>query len=185
MKKSYLALFIAAILFGAASVGVAETYNFGNTDSTLLFQRIFNPTSGHDHDGSNSKLVANLAASVTVGTAVGRPLLHGTTVVITAGATPALTVPAGVNFIATDTITTDNQDQTITFSSGGTLGQVVTLIFTTDTGGSADEVITLHTTLTNTTGTLTLANLTAGVYTVTLKSDGTVWQEISRTGAQT
>lgn len=109
--------------------------------------------------------------------------VHAATVVITAGTTPTLTVPVGVDFIATDTITTDNQDQTITFSSGGTLGQKCYMLFQTDSGGSADEVITLHTTLTNTTGTLTLANLTAGRYSIVLQSDGTVWNEISRTAA--
>jgi hypothetical protein len=113
----------------------------------------------------------------------GSVVVHAATVVITAGATPTLTVPVGVNFIATDTITTDNQDQTITFSSGGTLGQIAFLVFQTDAAGAADEVITFQTTLTNTTGTLTLANLAAGRYTVTLQSDGTVWNEIARTAA--
>lgn len=117
--------------------------------------------------------------------AAGTVRLTGATVVITAGTTPTLTVPLAVDFIATDTITTDNQDQTITFSSGGSLGQQCTLIFQTDSGGSNDEVITLHTTLTNTTGTLTLANLTANRYVLRLVSDGTVWNEVSRTGAQT
>lgn len=115
--------------------------------------------------------------------AAGTFELKGTTVVITAGASPTLTVPVGVNFLATDTITTDNQDQTITFSSGGSAGQRCTLLFQTDSGGSGDEVITLHTTLTNTTGTLTLANLTAGRYSLELVSDGTVWNETNRTGA--
>ncbi len=113
--------------------------------------------------------------------AAGTVELKGVTVVITAGTTPTLTVPVGVNFIATDTITTDNQDQTITFSSGGTLGQTCSIVFQTDSGGSADEVITFHTTLTNTSGTLTLANLTAGRYVVNFQSDGTVFNETSRT----
>lgn len=111
--------------------------------------------------------------------------VKGTTVVITAGTTPTLTIPVGVDFIATDTIITDNQDQTITFSSGGTVGQECQIVFQTDSGGSNDEVITFQTTLTNTTGTLTLANLTANRYVINFKSDGTVWNEVSRTGAQT
>lgn len=122
--------------------------------------------------------------TVTVPTtagATGTVDLRGATVVITAGASPTLTVPLSVNFIATDTITTDNQDQTITFSSGGSIGQIASVIFTTDSGGSNDEVITFQTTLTNTTGTITLANLTAQRYVVTLQSDGTVWNEIART----
>lgn len=117
--------------------------------------------------------------------AAGTLQAQGATVVITAGATPTLTVPLAVNFIATDTIVTDNQDQTITFSSGGTLGQTCTLVFITDAAGANDEVITLHTTLTNTTGTLTLANLSSNRYVIRLQSDGTVWNEVSRTGAQT
>lgn len=117
--------------------------------------------------------------------AAGTVRLTGATVVITAGTTPTLTVPLAVDFLATDTITTDNQDQTITFSSGGSLGQQCTIIFQTDSGGSNDEVITFHTTLTNTAGTLTLANLTANQYVVRLVSDGTIWHEVSRTGAQT
>lgn len=117
--------------------------------------------------------------------AAGTVALNGATVVITAGASPTLTVPLGVNFIATDTITTDNQDQTITFSSGGSVGQVGTVIFQTDSGGSNDEIMTFQTTLTNTTGTLTLANLTANRYSIRFQSDGTVWNEVSRTGAQT
>ena len=115
--------------------------------------------------------------------AAGTVELKSTTVVITAGATPTLTVPVGVNFIATDTITTDNQDQTITFSAGGAVGQVCTIVFQTDSGGSGDEVITFQTTLTNSAGTLTLANLTAGRYSVTFQSDGTVWNEVSRSAA--
>ncbi|MBU1082699.1 MAG: hypothetical protein KKB59_19595, partial [Spirochaetes bacterium] len=79
---------------------------------------------------------------------------------------------------------TDNQDQTLTFSGGGAAGDRVTIIFVTDTGGSGDEVITFQTTLANTTGTLTLADLTAGRYVIEFVSDGTVWNEVSRTGAQ-
>ena len=117
--------------------------------------------------------------------ATGTFNLGGATVVITAGASPTLTIPLAVNFIATDTIITDNQDQTITFSSGGTLGQQATIIFITDAAGAADEVITFQTTLVNSTGTLTLANLVSNRYSVRFQSDGTVWNEVSRTGAQT
>jgi len=115
--------------------------------------------------------------------AAGTVRLSGATVVITAGATPTLTVPLGVDFIATLTIVTDNQDTTITFSSGGSLGQIARVLLITDTGGAGDEVATFQTTLTNTTGTLTLANLTAGRYVVSFVSDGTVFNEVSRTAA--
>lgn len=125
-----------------------------------------------------------LTVPATAG-ATGTLQAQGATVVITAGTTPTLTVPLAVNFIATDTIVTDNQDQTITFSSGGSVGQTCTVVFQTDSGGSNDEVITFQTTLANTTGTLTLANLTANRYVIRFQSDGTVWNEVSRTGAQT
>lgn len=121
--------------------------------------------------------------TISLPNGTGSVEVHAATVVITAGASPTLTVPVGVDFIATDTITTDNQDQTITFSSGGTLGQKAYLLFQTDSGGSGDEVITFETTLVNSAGTLTLANLTAGRYSVVFQSDGTVWNEISRTAA--
>lgn len=116
--------------------------------------------------------------------AAGTVRLRGATVVITAGASPTLTVPLAVDFIATDTIVTDNQDQTINASSGGTLGQRLTMIFTTDSGGSADEVITFGTNFLST-GTLTLANLTADRYNVVFESDGTVFTEVARTIVQT
>lgn len=116
--------------------------------------------------------------------AAGTVALKGATVAITPGTTPTLTVPLGVDFIATDTIVTDNQDQTIGASSGGSLGQRCTIIFTTDTGGSGDEVITFGTNFLST-GTLTLANLTADRYNVTFISDGTVFTEVSRTAVQT
>jgi hypothetical protein len=120
--------------------------------------------------------------TVTLPSRTGTVSLQTGTVAITAGATPALTVGVGTQ-LYTDTITTDNQDQTITFSAGGTVGDRITIIFITDTGGSGDEVITFETTLVNSAGTLTLANLTAGRYAVTFVSDGTVWNEVSRTAA--
>lgn len=121
--------------------------------------------------------------TVTLPSVTGTVMLTGAATVITAGATPTITVTKG-NQLFTDTITTDNQDQTLTFSAGGAAGDRVTIIFITDTGGSADEVITFQTTLANTTGTLTLADLTAGRYVIEFVSDGTVWNEVSRTGAQ-
>lgn len=121
--------------------------------------------------------------TITFPDATGTVALNGPTVVITAGATPTLTVTPGLNTTYTDTITTDNQDQTITFSGAGLNRDIVRIIFITDTGGSGDEVITFQTTLTNSAGTLTLANLTAGRYVVTFQSDGTVWNEVSRTAA--
>ena len=121
--------------------------------------------------------------TVTLPAVTGTVMLTGAATAITAGATPTITVTKG-NQLFTDTITTDNQDQTLTFSGGGAAGDRVTIIFITDTGGSADEVITFQTTLVNSTGTLTLDNLEAGRYVIEFVSDGTVWNEVSRTGAQ-
>jgi hypothetical protein len=102
---------------------------------------------------------------------------------LTPGTTVTLTVKPG-HAIFTDTITTDNQDQTINASGAGSAGDRMTIIFTTDTGGSGDEVITFGTNMLST-GTLTLANLTADVYVVNFASNGTTWVETGRTAVQT
>lgn len=120
--------------------------------------------------------------TVTVPDKTGQVQLASAASVITAGATPTLTV--GLSNLYTDTITTDDQNQTITFSGGGTAGDMITIIFQTDSGGSLDEIITFETTLVNSAGTLTLANATAQRYTVTFISDGTVWNEVARTTIQ-
>ena len=125
----------------------------------------------------------NSDQTITIPDRTGQLLLATTASVITAGATPTLTT--GLSNVYTDTIVTDNQDQTITFSGGGVSGDEITIIFITDAAGANDEVITFQTTLTNTTGTLTLANLASNRYTIRFISDGTVWNEVSRTGAQT
>lgn len=107
---------------------------------------------------------------------------NGAATALTAGTTVTLTVVAG-NALFTDTITTDNQDQTINASGGGSAGDRMTIIFITDTGGSADEVITFGTNI-RSTGTLTLADGTAERYLVSFVSDGTKWNEVSRTAKQ-
>lgn len=121
--------------------------------------------------------------TVTVPDQTGTVMLAGAATVITAGASPTLTVAPG-NRLYTDTITTDNQDQTITFSAAGAAGDTVTVIFVTDGAGSNDEVITFHSTLCRSTGTLTLANAAASRYVVRFMSDGSKWNEISRTAVQ-
>jgi len=109
-------------------------------------------------------------------------LSSGTTA-LTPGTTVTLTVQPG-HAVFTDTITTDNEDQTINASGAGAAGDEMTIIFVTDTSGSGDEVITFGTNILST-GTLTLANLEADVYSATFKSDGTQWVETSRTAVQT
>ncbi|MFA5936805.1 MAG: hypothetical protein WC822_02910 [Candidatus Paceibacterota bacterium] len=120
--------------------------------------------------------------TVTIPNVTGQVQVASACTALTPGTAVTLTINTSNCY--TDTITTDNEDQTITFSAGGTAGTMITVIFITDTGGSGDEVITFHTTLANTVGTLTLANGTATRYTITFMSDGTVWNEIARTAVQ-
>jgi len=126
---------------------------------------------------------ASSSKTVTLPAVTGTVMLGSPAVVITAGATPTLTVYKG-NTLYTDTITTDNQDQTITASAGGTAGDRITIIFVSDTGGSGEEVITFHGTLMRSTGTLTIANGTATRQVIEFVSDGTKWNEVSRTAVQ-
>ena len=120
--------------------------------------------------------------TITFPAVTGQVMLGSAATILTPGAAVTLTIGDG-NQTFTDTITTDNQDQTITFSGAGSAGDRITIIFTTDTGGTGDEVITFETTLTQSAGTLTLANLTAGQYVISFISNGSVWIETSRTAA--
>jgi len=120
--------------------------------------------------------------TITIPDKSGQVQLASAASALTPGAAVTLTV--GLSNLYTDTITTDNQDQTITFSGGGTAGDVLTILFITDTGGSGDEVITFHGTLVSSTGTLTLANGTAKPYTISFISNGSHWYETARTGVQ-
>lgn len=120
--------------------------------------------------------------TVTIPNQTGTVMLAGAATAITAGATPTITVLPGYQLL-TDTIITDNQDQTIGVSGTGSAGDMMTIIFVTDTGGSNDEIITFGTNI-RSIGTLTLANATANRYTVTFISDGTKWNEVARTAIQ-
>jgi hypothetical protein len=126
---------------------------------------------------------AGADATVTIPATTGTVKPRAATTALTADTAVTLTVVNNSVKLYTDTITTDNQDQTITFSGAGIVGDIVEILFITDAAGSADEVITFHTTLTNSAGTLTLANLASGRYKVVFESDGTVWNEVSRTAA--
>jgi hypothetical protein len=99
---------------------------------------------------------------------------------LTPGAAVALTV--GTSTLFSDTVT-DNEDQTITFSGAGAVGDEITIVFIT--AGTADEVITFHATLVSSTGTLTLGTSAGKYYVVKFISDGTHWYEVSRTAVQT
>ena len=107
------------------------------------------------------------------------------TTVITANTTATITVVPGTDTLYTYTIDTDDENCTLTFSAGGTAGDIATIIFDAAAASGQDEIMTFHTTLANTTGTLTLADGANERYVITFISDGTVWNETSRTGAQT
>ena len=206
MKKIMLAFVVITALFTASAS--AEVYNFGQGDLWQQLKHAFDATDGHDHDGTNAKKVVALANSVevegatandyettvsftdptadrtvTVPDQTGTVHLSSAVTALTAGASVTLTVAPG-NRAYSDTITTDNQDQTITFSGAGTAGDRTTIIFVTDAAGSGDEVITFHSTLCRSTGTLTLANAASSRYVVEFVSDGSKWNEVSRTAVQ-
>lgn len=128
-------------------------------------------------------LSTNLSASRSGGvyTITADPLA-GAVTALTPGAAVTLTVGTGRRMF-TDTITTDNQDQTINASGTGTAGDEMRIIFITDAAGSADEVITFGTNF-RSTATLTLANAASSRYVVSFVSDGTKWTEVSRTAVQ-
>jgi hypothetical protein len=122
------------------------------------------------------------ARTITLPDKSGTVKLASAAVPLTPGAAVTLTV--GQGNLYTDTIVTDNEDQTITFSGAGTAGDVITILFITDAAGSGDEVITFHSALVSSTGTLTLANGVSQAYTVTFISNGSKWYEIARTAVQ-
>lgn len=180
----------AATVTGATLLNGATTLGDNIADITTFTGKIAGATP-MSFDGNTADGVYTIFAitdptssskTITFPAQTGTIMLTGAATALTAGAAVTLTVGTG-NQLFTDTITTDNEDQTITFSGAGSAGDRITIIFITDTGGSGDEVITFETTLVNSEGTLTLANLTAGRYVVTFVSDGAAWNEVSRTAA--
>lgn len=117
--------------------------------------------------------------TVTIPNKTGQVQMASAASALTPGAAVTLTV--GLSNIYTVT-PTDNEDETITFSGAGTAGDEITVIITTT--GTADEVLTFHTTLANTTGTLTVGTTAARYYTIRFISNGSAWFEVSRTGEQ-
>lgn len=126
---------------------------------------------------------ASSSKTVTLPAVTGTIKLTGAAVALTPSSAVTLTVAKGTT-LYTDTITTDNEDQTITFSGAGAAGDEVTIIFATD-GGAGDEVITFHGTLVSSTGTLTLAGTASRFYSIRFISNGSHWYEVSRTAIQT
>jgi len=173
MKKySMVFTLIAAMLFSVPAFAYIEMEEGGSKEGRVS---TLNVSTGLDHSRSGGVGTLTIDSTVHASEAVSA---------MTASATPTLTVQPGRS-VHTMTITTDNQDQTITASGAGSAGDEMTIIFTTDAAGSGDEVITFHSTLMKSTGTLTLANLAADIYTVTFVSTGTQWVEKCRTAVQT
>ena len=173
--------------FAVASAFLGSTLTTNNVEAAnsvwaISNSLVFEGATADDYEGTLAPADVTADRTWTLPNKTGTIHNSGTATALTAGAAVTLTVVPGKH-VFTDTITTDNEDQTITFSAGGSAGDVATIVFITDTGGSADETITFQTTLTNSAGTLTLANLTAGRYVVSFVSDGTVWNEVSRTAA--
>lgn len=98
------------------------------------------------------------------------------------GASNAATLNVGLSDCYTFTVT-DNEDTAITFSSAGTFGDEIMILF--KTAGTGDEAITFHATLVSSAGTLTLGTTANHYMMIRFWSNGTHWFEISRTGDQT
>jgi hypothetical protein len=124
---------------------------------------------------------ASSSKTVTIPAVTGTVKLTGAAVALTPGAGVTLTVAKGTT-VYTDT-PTDNEDQTITFSGAGSAGDEATIIFTST--GTGDEVITFHSTLCSSTGTLTVGTTAAHYMVMRFISDGSKWHEVSRTADQT
>ena len=121
-------------------------------------------------------------ATITLPTKTGTLHGSGAVVALTPGATPTLTVVAGRQVFTYQPA--DNTDATFNASAGGSAGDEMVFIFTTDAAGSGDEVMTFGTNMYST-GTLTMANLAADIYVVSFTSNGTAWVETARTIVQT
>lgn len=140
---------------------------------------------GSSADGFETSLVpTNVGADATITLPTITGTLHGSgaAVALTPGATPTLTVVAGRQVFTYQPA--DNTDATFNASAGGSAGDTMTFIFTTDAAGSGDEVMTFGTNMYST-GTLTMANLAADIYVVSFVSNGTAWVETGRTAVQT
>lgn len=189
-----LTTFAAATVTGATLTNGAVTLGNAITDVVTVTGKIAGATP-LSFDGSTADTVYTILAitdpqssskTVTLPSITSSISLEtATTTVITADTTATITIIAGVDAFYTYTIDTDNEDCTLTFSAGGTVGDRLTIMFITDASTGADEVMTFHATLSNTEGTLTLAAVSQDRYVITFISDGSVWNEVSRTAVLT
>lgn len=169
----------------AAFVGTTLTTN--NVDAANSVWGVSNSLvfEGATADGFETTLAptdVGADATITLPTKTGTLHGSGAVVALTPGATPTLTVVAGRQVFTYQPA--DNTDATFNASGAGSAGDVMTFIFTTDAAGSGDEVMTFGTNMIST-GTLTMANLAADVYTVSFVSNGSTWIETGRTAVQT
>lgn len=66
MKRYILWALLAVVLIATPVFARGPYQNFGETDTNSALNRAFDPTAGHDHDGTNSKLVsAALSGTLT------------------------------------------------------------------------------------------------------------------------
>ena len=181
MKKMLVFTLIAAFaLFNVPVVNAGTLYDDGEIviDSTNLYPK----TDGGSTLGKSGNEFADIFTdSITLAGEAKTGWGTAVKVALTADTTATITVVPGTDVLYTYTIDTDNEDCTLTFSAGGTIGDVATIIFITDTGGTGDEVMTFDGTLSDSAGTLTLADGTAKRYVIQFISDGTIWNEVSRT----
>ena len=175
---------------GAIVANGAVTLGNAVTDITTLTGKIAG-ASPISFDGATANTVYTILAvadptstskTVTLPSVTGSIALETVaTSVLTAHTATAITVVPGTDVLYTYTVDTDDENCTLTFSAGGTAGDIATIIFITDPSGSGDEVMTFDGTLSDSEGTLTLANGASKRYTIRFISDGTIWNEISRT----
>jgi len=178
------------IYSGATVCNGAVTLGDAVTDVTTLTGKIAGATP-LTFDGATANTIYTILAvadAASTSKTVTLPSITATialetaaTTVITADTTATITVVPGTDTLYTYTIDTDDENCTLTFSAGGTAGDVATIIFITDAEGSNDEVMTFEGTLSDAQGTLTLATGVSKRYVIQFISDGTIWNEVSRT----
>ena len=180
----------SATVTGATVCNGAVTLGDAVTDVTTLTGKIAGATP-LTFDGATANTIYTILAvadAASTSKTVTLPSITATialetaaTTVITADTTATITVVPGTDTLYTYTIDTDDENCTLTFSAGGTAGDVATIIFITDAEGSNDEVMTFEGTLSDAQGTLTLATGVSKRYVIQFISDGTIWNEVSRT----
>ena len=168
-----------AVMLSALTTNDVDAANSVTGKSNGL---LFEGATADDFETSLVPTDVGADATITLPTKTGTLHGSGAVVALTPGATPTLTVVAGRQVFTYQPA--DNTDATFNASAGGSAGDTMTFIFTTDAAGSGDEVMTFGTNMYST-GTLTMANLAADIYVVSFVSNGTAWVETGRTAVQT